>query len=138
MSEENLTTLVVAVVGLFGALIQKLRSGRNERDHIEQDLRILAALPPESKYAGPLLESVESRIAAYTARSEARRDALGLSLAIAFLALGGYLIFRGFAGDGWWRLAILPGVALMLLGATGWSQDGVKRVRDARGRPIKT
>lgn len=137
MSEENLTTIVVAVLGVLGAAAQVVRARRDPRDHVEQDLRILSALPEASSVRPSLLTSIEARISGYTALTEARRDPLGWTIAIIFLLAGGYLVFRGWVGDGWWRLSLIPGVLLVLFGVVGWSQDGIQRVRDERGRAIR-
>jgi len=131
---DHLTAVVVGTLGLAGALVEAYRRGGSHREEIEQDLRILAALPTTSPQRQPLLDSIESRIGQTVARAEARRDGFGLALAVTFLGIAVYFVVLAVRTSGWFALAAAP---FVLFGIVGTVQDGAKRVRDERGRPIR-
>jgi len=126
-----------AAVAFTGLLVQNMRRKTTERDDLEQDLRILHALPTSTGQAEALVANIEERIASLITSTAARRDPLGIALGLSFLAIGLVTIVFGFVAGGWGRLILVPGGLMLLLGVGGLVQDAFPRQRDSRGRPIR-
>jgi hypothetical protein len=66
---------------------------------------------------------------------ELRRDPTGIGLAVFFLISTSVLVVFAIRSGDWW---LWPIVAFLgLFGVIGLSQDGSRRKRDAKGRPIR-
>ncbi|MGH8877192.1 MAG: hypothetical protein ACRD0P_07625 [Stackebrandtia sp.] len=65
------------------------------------------------------------------------RNVTGIVLAAVFLAIAAFLVYLGISRDGWWLLALIPAFVVGMLGTVGLVQDAPKRLRDAKGHPVK-
>lgn len=136
---ESVTTAAVALLGLAAAIVQKSRGRSAVRGELEQDLRIYAALPATSSQKEPLAMSIDSRVGDLISSSDHRRDPVGVSIAIIFLAVAAGLGWAAANNEGLLRAASLVGVFFFgLFGVVGLVQDAVKRPRDSRGRPLRS
>lgn len=136
MSQDNTTLVLVAVIGLVSALLQVLRRGRRVRDDIEQDLRIIAALPSGSQARASLLASVERRVGVVAGELKVRRSYSGLLIALVLLLSSLVLLAQAVTVRGWWLLALIPAAPMFAMSFAGALTDGRKTLRDSSGRPV--
>lgn len=117
-------------------LAELYRARTNKLAEIKSLLEIANLLPETSEARRAATQDAESQlIGLLRDETTKRRDPTGFVLAIVFLLGGAWAGIAAFTGSGWW-LGILAFV-LLALGATGLSQDAVRRERDAKGRPIR-
>lgn len=134
MNVEAVVSVVAALGGIVAAVMQGWRRPRL-RDEIEQDLRIVNALPGGDSSRAELLSSVRERVGRLLGANEARRDPSGMVLALIFVALAVFFTYQSMRG-GWanafWLLVAFFGI----FGIFGFVESCMKAERDARGRRL--
>lgn len=135
--------LVVALVGLFAAIVTALRPRFGGLDHrrrrISNDLDLLDKVPPDMTETREQLANVIGRDVARLVRSdleERREPGTALSAAVATLALGALTVWIAQA-DGWWLIvAAVPGLVTAAC-AYGFVMSIRKVRRDSAGNPLR-
>lgn len=139
VNPDAISAIVVAVLGIGAVGLQYGWRRDRRRDRARQDLHLLHDLPEESGVRQELLAHIDGQIRDVIAsEAEMTRSMTGVTLAIVFLAGGGWLIYLAIADRGWWYLTLAAAIPIVMLGAVGLSQDSRRRRRDDRGRPLET
>lgn len=126
---QGLAPLAVGVIALLAEGIRRSR-GQSERDLIEQDLRILAALG-EAGGRAELEASLADRIRTVATGGAKRRDPFGAALGISFLVIAAVCGWQAAGGLWWLWFAVL---IFGLLGVVGTVDGFTKAHRDGKGR----
>lgn len=137
MDDGALATIIAAVLGIGGAFWQSRRTSHKDRDRIEQDLRILAGLPGDSKVKSPLTKSIDQRVLGLLGGGAERRDPSGITIAVIFLIVCVVTAWQGYSGGSWWRLLWVVAAFTGIFGVYGLVEGLGKAVRDERGRRVK-
>lgn len=135
---DDLAKLAVAALSVGGATLQYIRVREGGRGRLKQDLDILAALPPESQAHRELSQYVEARVLRLVAAEDgARRDEMGIGVAVFCLALAVVIAVMAVNAGGYWRLALSLAIVFLLASIVGFSDSVPLRHRDAKGKIIK-
>jgi hypothetical protein len=129
--------LVSALAVVAGALkLWEIYRARTARlTELKTLLEVADLLPDESAAKSIATAHVERRLAGFVKdEQEKRRNAAGMTLALLFIVFSGTAAYGAIFESRWWWI---PAVPFLIFGFVGFSQDGVKRERDAKGRAIR-
>lgn len=140
MNWDAVAKVLVAIGGAVAALqriVSERRTRSHRRDQIKGDIELLHLLPKDSASRTRLEKHIEQSVFRLVDDGEEkRRDPMGIVLGILMVAGAAWAAsfpIRFGGSSLWWVLALPLGT----LGLVGLAQDGVRRRRDDRGRPIK-
>jgi hypothetical protein len=138
MSWDTAGTVTVAALGVVAGGLQYARS-RDDRSGIKRDLEILAMLSPASEAHQALSRYVEARVVrTVRTREGARRDPAGVRLAFFCLVMALLSASLGASMEGGWgATGVGTGIGFLAMAVYGAAISIPKRMRDARGNPIK-
>ncbi|HWE90153.1 MAG TPA: hypothetical protein VG317_11900 [Pseudonocardiaceae bacterium] len=136
MNWDLISKILLAALPVAAAAVQLIRRKDGRVGQLKTNLELLALLPEDGPARAKLLDHIERSVERLIVEEdELRREPMGIALGIVFLAVAIGLTVFAFRDGGWWWWPIIIFIAIM--GATGLGQDGVRRKRDAKGRPIK-
>ncbi|GAA3396084.1 hypothetical protein [Streptomyces roseoviridis] len=137
MDGNAIATVVVAVAGVVGVLIERRFRKPPSWEMARLELEILSLLPDGSEVRSDLIKHVDATIETFIkVESDKRRDPVGIVLALVFMAASAVL-FYGAAENGgaWWWLAA-PAAFTGLFGVVGFIQSVRSLKRDTAGRAV--
>lgn len=138
MTAEDVVALLSLALGVPAIVLQVVRQlGRiSPRERLLQDIEIRNALHANSEAQQIMDRHIRDETRKLTGNDSKRRDPLGIGIALFFGGVGiGLAAVAVINGGAWWLLGIPAGLGL-LFSVVGFAQDGVKRERDDRGRPV--
>ncbi|MBM7480138.1 hypothetical protein ACFP63_08735 [Oerskovia jenensis] len=136
MDDGAVATVIAAVLTIGGGFWQSRRTSHRDRDRIEQDLRILTALPGDSEGKSALRTSIDQRVLGLLGGSAERRDVGGVTIALIFLIVCALTVWQGYSGGSWWRLLWVAAAITGSIGLYGLVESWKKVARDASGRRV--
>lgn len=139
MDWKRMFEVAIPVLAVVGGLLKlwEVRGAKAARlMELKAFLDIAKELPEKGSARATAFAYVESRVERFIKDEKTKsRDPVGMTVAVLFLAGGGWSCYAAATGGAWywWALAGF----LLLFGAVGFAQDGVRRERDSKGRPLR-
>lgn len=138
VASEAIATIVVAVCGTVGVIVQTFRNRGRPSWHaiIREELELLKLLP-EGNAKEQLQKYINHKIFDRTqAAMVRRRDNFSIGLGLTFLFIAGTVAVGAFSLGGWWNLLLIVSVLIGIFGLVGFLM-GIKKVeRDEKGNAV--
>jgi hypothetical protein len=135
---EAIATIVVAVCGTLGVIVQTFRNRGRPSWHatVREELELMKLLP-DGNAQEQLQKYIDHKIFERTqAAMVRRRDNFSIGLGLTFLLIAGAVAVGAFSLGGWWNLLLIVAALIGIFGLVGFSM-GVKKVeRDEKGNAV--